>query len=205
MHEFFHVGGGVSELTFIESVRTPNATITVPASSEEGDLAILVQYAQGSALVTPSGWTIIEDTGADSLRVSSSYKILTSSDPGSSVSGMDGSTDRKIMKIFRPDEEIDSVTVADKSEQITSGVPSNQTVQASLRQSPVVVCGISAYDFTLSAPPLSSSPTFDHTESYVSVSLGTSVYNSSPVDHVNSAAFTDGSTRILQSFSLSVS
>jgi hypothetical protein len=130
------VAAGGTSLTFVASAIQPGtgfATITIPATAAVGDIAILFdrQNSTSSTQVTPSGWTQITTalsavTGANQLRITISYRILTAGQPGSQITGQ-GSVARKIMVVYRPSTAITTATVLTNS----SSVSANSTAAAS--------------------------------------------------------------------------
>ncbi|CAB4137025.1 hypothetical protein UFOVP322_1 [uncultured Caudovirales phage] len=123
-------------LTFVASAfqsSTSNATITIPATAQAGDIAILFdrQNSTSSTQVTPSGWTQITTALSaaatpNQLRITISYRILTAGQPGTSVTGQ-GTTARKTMVVYRPSSPITTATLLTNS----SSVSANSTAAAS--------------------------------------------------------------------------
>jgi hypothetical protein len=62
------------------------SSITIPANSQVGDVAVIGTYSyssvQGSPVPTPTGWTALPQVG----NTATFYKVLNASDPGASVS-----------------------------------------------------------------------------------------------------------------------
>ena len=114
----------LTTMTFVASAiqtATSNALITIPAAAQAGDIAILFdrQNSTSSTQVTPSGWTQITNalsavTGANQLRITISYRILTAGQPGTAITGQ-GSTARKIMAVYRPNAPITTATLITNS------------------------------------------------------------------------------------------
>jgi hypothetical protein len=88
--------------SFVASETTNATAITIPASAAIGDLCILYDINAGQSPTIPAGFTeIISNNNV--FETSFSHKTLTSGEPGSSVSGSNGSEySSKIMMIFRP-------------------------------------------------------------------------------------------------------
>lgn len=101
--------GGVfaqpATLQLFASNTSSSSTITVPASVADGDVAVLID--RGSAIgvpsaVTPAGYTLQASvSGGSFMRVTVLTKVLSSSDAGATVTGMNASNDRKVMLVFR--------------------------------------------------------------------------------------------------------
>lgn len=97
------------QITFVASATSARANITIPATAQPGDLAVLFDIAtSGSAMspVVPSGWAQIGTSLGglgDAVMTVASRRVLEAGNPGSSVAGMDGNIeDAKIMLVFRP-------------------------------------------------------------------------------------------------------
>lgn len=137
-------------LTFITSATsTGTTTIAIPSSAAEGDLAVLFDVAKSAtwpSLVTPSGWTSISSrsTFLQFYAFNLSYKVLSASDPGATITGMPGSEYAyKQMLIFRASPAGITATVENVGNQGTSGNPSAQTISAQTPY-PYLVIGASA-------------------------------------------------------------
>ena len=142
-------GGTFTDLTFIDSSLVNTTTVTIPSSSKQGDFAILFDgNLENETFVTPSGWTsIVTDhyTGgaASKAGVAISYKKLTLSDPGSTVTGIStgGATNiDKILLVFRPDAgSISTITPTSINSNITGVAPASQTITTSTGSSPLIL------------------------------------------------------------------
>lgn len=123
-------------LSYITSTNSTTANITISASAAIGDIAVLLDMGWSSssqASVVPSGWTTISNTTAKFIMAGRgilTYRVLTSGNPGSSVTGMTATYSLgKQMMIFRPTSPISSLTVADLGEEgVGSGTPADQVV-----------------------------------------------------------------------------
>lgn len=121
------------------------STITIPATAQAGDLAVLYDLARNiigtPTLVTPSGWTTLSDLTGGTGAAVLSYKILVAGDPGGTVTGMDGtSADAKSLVVFRATPTLAGVAVQDLGEEYTTGNPGAQT-KAAVTAYPYVVYG----------------------------------------------------------------
>jgi hypothetical protein len=136
--------------SFVISTTSSSGTITIPVTSRVGDFAILfdVIYSSGISIsgeVVPSGWNSISRVstanifGPSAIRSIVSYKVLTSGNPGSTITGMSDDATRKILLIFRPESTISSVTPLSVNGQATSINPSTQTITASDVIPPILV------------------------------------------------------------------
>jgi hypothetical protein len=142
-------GSAVTEYNFVSATTSTTSTIAWPADRAAGDLAILVQGAGAlntpPTAVTPTGFTNIANTGASASaanRTMVDYKILTGSESGN-ITGMNGSTNRKNLFIYRPNSAITTLTISTVNQQTTTGTPTNQTLSMSGLTGPYI--GIAAY------------------------------------------------------------
>jgi hypothetical protein len=130
------VGGGVRvSWAFVNSATSSTSAITIPADAAIGDVCIYLDSAQSTTAtaptsVTPTGFTL-QNTASNStttgLTMTSSYKILVSGDPGSSVTGMNGSaSNNKIVLVFRPNVPISSIITGGGKIQATAVAPTSQ-------------------------------------------------------------------------------
>jgi hypothetical protein len=185
--------GGIT-LSFVASANSASNTITIPASAQAGDVAILFDFAvRGQATeptdVVPTGWTgIITHTfsvaGPTSGRARISYKILAGGDPGASVTGMNSDVEDKVMLVFRGSQAISAVNAAGWDLVTGTGNPSSQTVAASGGAAPLVVFGMADVNNGTAAFS-TASPAFDATvaNSDADMLAGYKIYNSAPADH----------------------
>ena len=112
----------IKNFTFVASATSTTSTISIPASSNVGDFAVLFDSSRDvftPITVVPSGWSSISNVSESnilslsSIRSIVSYKSLVSGDPGSSITGMDAGlfgTDRKIIMVFRPNFSVQNTS-----------------------------------------------------------------------------------------------
>lgn len=101
----------VTTLSYLTSTTSTTSSITIPATSQVGDLALLFEFSRNTGaspvtVVTPSGWTLFTQATAFAVSpgatVTAFYKILVSGDPGTSITAMSGTSgNNKIMAIYR--------------------------------------------------------------------------------------------------------
>ena len=111
-------------------------TIVIPATSQAGDVAVLLDFAVSSTTaagaVTPSGWTQIRTdliNATTAVRASVCYKILVSGDIGASITGMSGGTStRKMLLILKNNRKVTQVTVGSSNGAASDLDPSAQTI-----------------------------------------------------------------------------
>jgi len=158
-------GASLSSVSYLTSAGTNTSSVTIPATSRAGDVAVLFDEGRGASapsLVTPSGWTNLVNTTAGSARMAVFYKILASGEPNTSITGMDGSFgESKLLLVFRPNTPVTTVTPSTFLSEITSGNPASQSAAASGQIAPVIVLG-GASDQDTGAPTFTTaSPAFD--------------------------------------------
>jgi hypothetical protein len=135
----------VLSFSFVASSFTSgSSTITIPATAQVGDIAVLFDTQALGSLATPSGWTQIANTNSTFEDVLS-YRLLTAGNPGSSVTGMSNTQYmNKIMLVFRPSTSISSVSITSLNNSgETSAQPTNQTVSATTPS--IIIGAIGAY------------------------------------------------------------
>lgn len=136
----------ISSFSYIassEAVQTNN--LTIPSSSQSGDIAVIVDNINSSTNISaPSGWTLISSNSAGdtNLTAATYYKVLVGGDPGSTVASPNTSTTDHFMAcaIFRPstNSEIASAILNDVDGQATTGDPSADTVTMSGSSPPLI-------------------------------------------------------------------
>jgi hypothetical protein len=198
----FH-GKSNLQLSYVTYATTTSQTLTIPATSQVGDIAVYVNRATGiistPTEVVPSGWTSVSNVTATYTRSIIAYKILVSGNPGSSITVMNATYDSTVMFIFRPTTTISSLSNASLNGQGTDSDPTAQTVSA--QSTPYIVIGACGSNATCSFN--SSWPTatqiINSTGCYVR--LGYYIFNGS-YSNVTVDMADPGSRNILQSFAL---
>jgi hypothetical protein len=198
-----------SGLTFISSVSSQGTTIQVPNTVREGDIAILFDNSLSTTLVVPSNWTQISTGSTTGIRTTVSRKILTSSDVGSTVTGMAGTT-RKLMLIFRDwSTTTPTITTSTPSVQATTATPSNQTIVAGSGQS--LYFGVYGRTASTVSTALNQSNKTSNAVNSVSTSGVTVRYNIfntgvNAIAHSNATVtMSDAGTNVLISFRMDIS
>lgn len=140
--------------------------ITIPAAASVGDIAVLFDMAfqtSGSPTsVTPTGWTKLAETAAGNLRGIASYRQLTSGQPGSTITGMNGSErDRKIMCVIHPKYTVNTITPGGWLVRVSTGDPTAISVTSGSASTNLVVFGFAVGQNTVS---LSFSPSATSTK-----------------------------------------
>lgn len=180
-------GGGSLSLSFIASNTSLSNTVVIPASAQEGDLAVMFDAAGNSSpsAVTPSGWTNVANVGTGFLRVEAHYRVLTAGLAGTPVTGMNDDEEAKICMVFRPSRAIASVVSSTWTTQAASD-PVAQTVSASGVAVPLVVFGAIGGHGVASVALTGSSPALTEVAANgtAKVRAGYKIYNALPSDHI---------------------
>lgn len=118
------------------------SSITIPAGASAGQLAILFCSIDDPASRSlTSNWNVIindvNTTGVNNSDVTVAWKILTASDPGSSLTCYGATNSTWYLAVF--DSNLSNVTVAGLQQQVTTGTASNQTIAASTGNAPLLV------------------------------------------------------------------
>lgn len=158
-----------------------SATISLPGSAAEGDLAVLCDRAQSTGSsptsVTPTGWTLVASTTADWVqyaRQNLSYKILTASDiSAGSVTGMLHSGTgavhtRKYMTVFHGDAPIVTANLDDWA---AEGLPFNRPASQTMDYSTYPWASISCISGSAATPPTVTFQQWTYSGSYVESSM----------------------------------
>jgi hypothetical protein len=138
--------------TVIETQSSTSGSITIPASAQAGDLAVLINYNETiGAQSNPSGWTRIVNQEASVPVLTGWYRIIESGDAGTSVTVTGGSSPSSEMILLRKASgAISSVVASGGAIQRTTGTPPTTQVQsASTANIPFVVFG--AFGATITA------------------------------------------------------
>ena len=175
-------GGGSPTLEYVTHAKiTSGSTITIPASAQAGDIAVIQNRATAVAgsptNVVPANFTEVIHmlSSNNATRVRTSYKKLVSGDPGSSVGvNYAAFTTGAICWIFRPSTAIASLSVASLNKVMTDSDPGSQTVAS--QTAPYLVLG----DCGSSATPSFNSTWYDTTDIAGYVRGGYVIVNSSP-------------------------
>lgn len=188
-------GGGrrVTSVSFVASAVSNANTITIPAGAQAGDFAILFDHAYNAGVspsaVVPTDWTSWAaatslDAGADAATGQISYKILVTGDPGTAITGMNDTSEDKVMFVFRGNTTITTVTAAGKQTLMSAANPASITTTASAGVAPLVVCGVAAC-VSSTAAFVTESPAFDATVATADADMiaGYKIYNTAPADH----------------------
>lgn len=185
----FLVAGGRPSRTAIVAADVATGAggqITIPATAQAGDLAVLVDTINSNAaLVVPSGFTSVKQEsfiGGANIRVGTSRKILTASDPGAVITATNAFTSRRRIVIFRAPFLITSVTASTWNGEGTDGDFTPQTVSVGSATEPFIVIGLvssitGVASFSTETPAFVTQ--YDDTGSSPYLVTGVTVYNPS--------------------------
>lgn len=194
---------GVSSMTFIGSSISSAQTISLPAGSAAGDLAVLVEFSTTVSPSTPAGWTDINQASTTGMLGVCSYKVLSAQDLVSTVTGITGTT-RKTILVFRPNTPINTVTLGSINGEATTATPANQSLTMSGVAPPVI--GIVHYGFTNTAGARSSTGlTMTEVANTAFQFTRYVIFNSGDTPTNGTIALADSGSNALQSFYLQVS
>jgi hypothetical protein len=185
--------GTPTSLSYVGSASSTGATITIPATSQAGDIAVLYDVALTSGstpptLVTPAGWANRVDEASAVTRLAVCTKLLDGSDPGAVITGMNGvDSNDKLMVVFRPDAPINNLAASSFTHELNNADASPQTISASGAAAPVLVIGGCGATGGLPVVFSTASPAFDATVTSSSgrQTIGYKIYNegSPPANH----------------------
>lgn len=199
----------VTSLSYLDSATSTATTITVPSGVQTGDVGILLDEAlnfSGSppSATVPSGWTSLVDTAGTITRQIISAKVLSSSDAGTTLTGMDGAVgESKSLLVIRPNAPATAFAAYSTAGEITANNPAAQVVAASGGVAPLVV--VAGYTSTGTLSGVSFSPSQDGTiTNGTTQELRYKFYSGSPADVTVDMA-DSGSINWMQSLYLQVS
>lgn len=181
---------GVSELSLQATATASGDSITIPASTQEGDLIVLLNAAtvlleDSVGVVVPTGFTLVDSAEGDFQRITLLYKVADSDDGGSSVTGMTFRNNKVLLLlVFRGNVPISTASHFSEDVQVSDGVAINdQNITAASGSAPLVVIAGYCDDTGSSVPSLSPSEDGGLMESPEMVGwLRHIIYNSSPSD-----------------------
>lgn len=131
--------------THVAVASSTSSSITIPSSAQTGDIGILADYVNNfvtmPSTVVPSGWTNTHSiNNGFNVKGIISCKILGSSDPGASITGMSGNlATAKRMVIVRPSASVASFSAESKVSTIGDGAPGSFKVTS---QTPAPYLGV---------------------------------------------------------------
>jgi hypothetical protein len=140
--------------TVIETQSSSATTITIPASAQAGDLAVLSNTRATGVQSDPSGWTRIVNQETANPFMTVWYRIIQSGDAGTTVTFVSGTAVSSEMILFRKSSGVvPSVTVSGGTIAQSAGIPASQSQSASTSTPTFIVFGV----FATSAAQIASS------------------------------------------------
>lgn len=192
------IGGGVTELSVVTFGTGINSQADYQIPAEALPFDIFLGFDRTPAgVVTPAGFTQIASTVNGLSAGISSYRVIQPGDAGATFAGGSGAPTNKRFVLLRPDEEFDTVIIADLlTNSSGSSIPMSQVIPMSGKQTPVAAICMGEYAVTDN-----SSPAFDGSNLGTYAAVQWTIYNSNPVDQTASWS----ASRHMHTFSLSVS
>lgn len=182
---------GLTSIAFQTSAWVRAASITCP-SIQAGDVAVLFDWAVNftgvPTLAIPSGFTQISTNTGTAHRGTVSYKVLSGTESGVSLSGQTGAAGQnKAILIFRPNGAISTVTTSTWLGEVTTGNPAAQTIAASGQPVPLIRLATAAQNVTgsvsFAAGTFDGTVTAGNDGTAINQIVGYAVQNSSPSDN----------------------
>ena len=190
---------GPTSISLAASNSSLSSAITIPGGIATGDVAILWDVSTTNSQVVPAGWTLIASSGTTGMRLTISYKQLSSGESGTTVNGQSG-TARKVMLVFRGDNAPTVITPTVYGQQATTATPSAQTIIAPAGSLPYIFC--SGHGATTTSGTRSwntGAPTEYQSRSTTSVYARYQIFNSSGATNTT-VSMTDAGTNAMISF-----
>lgn len=184
------------------SATSTASTITIPAAAAIDDFAVLFDFSTTTTNTIPSGWTSINGVTTTGIRTNISYKKLVSGDPGSSITGMAGTT-RKILLIVKGNSAISSVTVSTPGSQATTATPTNQTISSTGQVTPTIFFAVYAATGAITTRGWTGGTPVEYSSFSTSgIYVKALTYGKNTTPASATISMSDGGTNTLQSFSL---
>ena len=122
-------------------------TIVLPGDITAGDILVILDHADaldpGPTLVTPTGWTSIDDRtvsgGGNTWRQNLSFKPAEGNEGFSTITGMSGDSKLKVLVTFRPNVSANTLTPSVGFGTASTGNPAAQTITSSEGVHPLIV------------------------------------------------------------------
>lgn len=186
--------------TYVGQGNSLATTVTIPSIAAAGDIAVLFDTSLTTTLTVPSGWTTINSATTTGIRTTYSYKTLVAGEPGSSITGMAGTT-RKIVLVFRPDRTPTTITATSNGTQATTAAPTNQNIPLLSALEPNLAFAV--FGYTTSTPSRTWTQTGDTSvqsanNSTSGITVRYEINNAGSNPQNATISMTDGGTNTLQ-------
>lgn len=180
------------------------STITIPSAADIGDYAVLFDTSTTTTDTTPTNWTSLNKATTTGIRTNVSYKRLVSGDPGSTITGMAGTT-RKIILIIKGNSDITNVTISTPGSQATTATPTNQTISGSVN-TPTVFFATYASTGSITTRGWTTGTPIEYSSFSTSgIYVKALTYGRGTTPATATISMSDGGTNTLQSFSIKFS
>jgi hypothetical protein len=195
----------------VASATSTTGSITIPATTQVGDIVILADTSTTVTDTLPSGFTSISGVTTTGIRTNISYRVLTAGQPGSTISGMAGTT-RKVLLSFRElSTTTPTLSITTPTTQATTAAPNSQTIAAGAAGAKsiyIVVGGATASTVTLgftqtgfTAAPVNIASTSSTNTRYTIRDNGVNAIAQAAVTGIT---MTDSGTNTLTSFRIDI-
>lgn len=207
----------IRTLTTVATATSATSTITIPAASRAGDLAIFIDSAGADVgfnggFTPPSGFTLFNSfptSGGWTSNCTISTKILVAGDAGTIITGGTQTRMAKFLLIFRRNSGgiitgRSGSLVQDISDARAVSATGTQATTLTTTTNPGLAIGIGLYNGA--TPPVATqTPTFGSSLSLTQTFVGWTIYNvgSTPVNHTISIG-DNGNSNVVSSISLNI-
>ena len=189
----------VATITAQANTTSTASTITIPSTASSGDIAILFDTSTTTTDTIPSGWTSISGVTTTGIRQNVSYKILSATDPNTSVTGMAGTT-RKVMVVYRGNTLITNVLPSVIASQATTATPTNQTLTG--EAGPMIAFAVYSATGAISTRGWSAGSPTEYSSVSTSGIYVKALITNSGTPSTTTISMSDSGTNALQSFRL---
>jgi hypothetical protein len=198
-------GKTLSAVPVVTTITTPAnttstaSTITIPATASSGDIAVLFDTSTTTTDTIPSGWTRITGVTTTGIRQNVSYKILSASDPNTSITGMGGTT-RKVMVVYRGNILISNVLPTVIGSQATTATPTNQSLTG--EAGPMIAFAVYSATGAVTTRGWSAGSPTEYSSVSTSAIYVKALITNSGTPSTTTISMSDSGTNALQSFRL---
>jgi hypothetical protein len=189
----------VATITAPANTTSTASTITIPSTASAGDIAVLFDTSTTTTDTTPSGWTSITKSTTTGIRQNVSYKILSATDPNTSITGMAGTT-RKVMVVYRGNTLITNVFPTVIGSQATTATPTNQSLTG--EAGPMIAFAVYSATGAISTRGWSAGSPTEYSSVSTSGIYVKALITNSGTPSTTTISMTDSGTNALQSFRL---
>jgi len=189
----------VSTVAHQATATSTASTITIPATAQAGDVAILFDNSTTVTDTIPTNWDSIAKVTTTGIRQNVSYKILASGEPGTTITGMAGTT-RKVMLVYRPNVAASGVAPIVLGSQATTATPTAQSLVG--EAGPVITFAVYSSTGAIATRGWSVGSPTEYSSVSTSAIYVKALITNSGTPSTTSITMSDGGTNALQSFRL---